>query len=303
MEIYKLLEDVNGHVVFEKGDNTILVMTGSAYSFHCGNEPVSICYTNCLTDEEGGIDFMSKRLTAMLDNDATLAPIRSMMGNFSLDKILNLFRSRHGESLAKALGINIEAMEAVNSKNTKMTAKALGIDFDQISKHVGVPVTTVLGNDNLAKFKVVIDRIRGQILFDAEELPFEGQTVDCSLENKVLCVEVKINGIPHKVVFDTGVAASYAQRTWLDGCIDKGKRIDFHPLAEYYTVPVFRALTEFGGKTFPARYGVMPGSLREKLSRINDVSPESFDGILGADVIRNGRAYIDIARGILKVEV
>lgn len=302
MEIYKLLEDVNGHIVFEKGDSTILVMTGSTHSFHCGNEPVSICYTNCLTDEEGGIESMSRRLNVMLEKDESLAPVRTMLCGFSLDKILNLFRSRHGESLAKALGINIGALDAVNGKDVKMTAKALGIDFDQISRHVGVPVTTILGNDNLSKFKVVIDKIRGQIMFDAEDIPFEGTAADSFVENNLFKVNVKINGIPHQAIFDTGIAASYAPRTWLDGCIDKGKRIDFHPLADYYTVPVFRALTEFAGDTFPVRYGVMPENLQSKVTEINEVSPESVQGILGADVIRNGRTYLDVSRGILKVE-
>ena len=88
---------------------------------------------------------------------------------------------------------------------------------------------------------------------------------------------------------------------WLDGCNDKGRRIDYHPLADYYTVPVYRALTEFGGRNYQVKYGVLPDLLREKMTEAIGLKPGVLQGILGASILENRRVYMDIASEIFSV--
>ena len=45
MEIYKLLPDTNGFILFQKDNHTILVDTGSVHSFSVSDEPLQICGT------------------------------------------------------------------------------------------------------------------------------------------------------------------------------------------------------------------------------------------------------------------
>ncbi|PJJ42008.1 hypothetical protein [Hallerella succinigenes] len=295
MEIYKLIDDVNGYFVFEKGQNMVLVDTGSPFSFHCGSEPLSICYTTCVTGNDGDISEMSQRLHNVIEKDAKLAPLRTLIEGFSLENLNGLFRSRHGQALAKTLGLNIEALKAAHDGDAKMTAKVLGIDFDAISKHVGVPITTILGTDCLSKFKIVIDKIRNQIMFDTEEIPFEGSSIATVKLGDCMGIEVKLNGVPRKVLLDTGITSSYADKVWLDGCADKGRRIDYHPLADYYTVPVFRALTEFGGRNYQVKYGVMPDILKTKIMEVTGLPKEAVLGVLGASILEDRRFYIDFS--------
>lgn len=301
MEIYKLIDDVNGHFVFEKGQNTVLVDTGSPYSFHCGPEPLSICYSTCVTGNSGDISAMSQRLHNLIEKDSTLAPLRSMIDGFSLEGLISLFQSRHGQALAKTLRLNIDVLKAAKHGDAKMKAKVLGVDFDSISKHVGVPITTILGTDSLVKYKIVIDKIRNQIMFDMEEIPFDGTTVPTEKFGNCMALNVKLNGVPRTLLLDTGITASYADMVWLDGCNDKGRRIDYHPLADYYTVPVYRALTEFGGRNYQVKYGVLPDLLREKMTEAIGLKPGVLQGILGASILENRRVYMDIGSEIFSV--
>ncbi|MBP5246331.1 MAG: hypothetical protein J6Z31_00505 [Fibrobacter sp.] len=294
MEIYKLIDDVNGYFVFEKGQNMILVDTGSPYSFHCGPEPLSICYSTCVTGSSGDVSAMSQRLHNLIEKDSTLAPLRTMIEGFSLESLITLLQSRHGQALAKALHINIDVLQAAKRGDTKMQAKVLGVDFDGISKHVGVPITTILGTDSLSKYKIVIDKIRNQIMFDLEEIPFDGTSVPTEKFGDCMALNVKVNGVPRKLLLDTGITVSYADMVWLDGCMDKGRRIDYHPLADYYTVPVYRALTEFGGRNYQVKYGVLPEILRDKMTEAIGVNPGVIQGVLGASILEDRRFYIDI---------
>ena len=295
MEIYKLIDDVNGYFVFEKGQNMVLVDTGSPYSFHCGPEPLSICYSTCVTGNRGDISAMSQRLHNLIEKDLTLAPLRSMIEGFTLESLVTLLQSRHGQSLAKALGINLDVLQAAKQGDAKMKAKVLGVDFDGISKHVGVPITTILGTDNLSKYKIVIDKIRNQIMFDQEEIPFDGTSVPAEKFGDCMALNVKVNGVARKLLLDTGITVSYADMVWLDGCVDKGRRIDYHPLADYYTVSVYRALMEFGGRNNQVKFGVLPEILREKITESIGVESGAVQGILGASILENRRFYIDMA--------
>jgi len=301
MEIYKLIDDVNGYFVFEKGQNTVLVDTGLPNSFHCGPEPLSICYSTCVTGNSGDISAMSQRLHNLIEKDPTLAPLRTMIHGFTLEGLISLFQSRHGKALAKTLQLNIDVLQAAKQGDAKMKAKVLGIDFDAISKHVGVPITTILGADCLAKYKIVIDKIRNQIMFDMEEIPFDGTSVPTEKFGDCMALEVKLNGVSRKLLLDTGITASYADMVWLDGCMDKGHRIDYHPLADYYTVPVYRALTEFGGRNYQVKYGVLPDLLREKMTEAIGLKPGTLQGLLGASILESGRFYIDISSEIFTV--
>ena len=169
-------------------------------------------------------------------------------------------------------------------------------DFDQISQDVGVPIDAFICNDNLGKFKVLIDMPGKKIFFDTREIPFEGTEVPCCFSGYVSFNPI-INGVKRRMVLDTGAPMSYVEKYVLDGCpkiLDE--YWDFNPAIGRFSSPVFEVPIAFAGHEFKILCAPQHPIISQSV-----VNHLHADGVLGGNIFAQHKVLIDIAGCNLKM--
>ncbi|WP_308602789.1 hypothetical protein [uncultured Fibrobacter sp.] len=167
----------------------------------------------------------------------------------------------------------------------------------------GVAVDRILGLSGLSPFKIIVDASAHRIQFDTEDisLSHDWHSVEIEMVGGCLFVSIWLNGVPRKLLLDSGTPTSFADSLWLDACVRKADRQDFHLLSGAETASVYRALSKIAGFTFPIRYSVLSDALRKKIESLNHLPAGTVNGILGSALLENHRGYLDVASGIFKV--
>jgi hypothetical protein len=92
-------------------------------------------------------------------------------------------------------------------------------------------------------------------------------------------------------VFDTGGKICYAPGDALNGLTPVDHIRDFHVPIGVYETDVYELELQFGGRSFTARFAVLPDSLATLLAR-----EAGLGWVIGTDLLRHGTVFMDLAR-------
>lgn len=164
----------------------------------------------------------------------------------------------------------------------KLENNYLGMNIKLISEHLRTDINAVLGMDVLSKFIFYVSHgIEAMICSDffinfketMRELPI---TIDAGQ----LILEVKIGGVPMKMILDTGAKLSFLNSSLLEGQKSFGKKEAFYPGAGSFTTEVYNMPIELKEKVMDIPVGKLPDNL------MTDLALRQCYGILGADVFK-----------------
>lgn len=283
MTTYEML-DANGYIVFKEGNDTILVDTGS---------PITI--KKASTAGADGGNNLVENLRGMLNNLPTggmYDMLRNRLGNITDHNLMDLLRSPTGQMLCSQMGIDVDSLDSEQSLDP---AKLIGVDFDLIANHVGQDVNMIMGNDRLKDSKVLVDYAARTISFDDEFSCFNNHIM-CHLASGYLVVKAEINGMDHKVFFDTGAPISYVSEAWLRGCPKIRATEDFHPLIGAFMSSIYSVPVSFAGHSGNVEIGVLPDKLQKMLeAQGTAVGGSGIDGVIGRSFFPFDKMLIDIA--------
>lgn len=164
----------------------------------------------------------------------------------------------------------------------KLENKYLGLDIKQISDHLRTDINALLGMDVLSKFIFYVSHgIEAMICSDffinfketMRELPI-------SIDSGQLMIDVKIGGVPMKMILDTGAKLSFLNYSLLEGQKSFGKKEAFFPGAGVFSTDVYNMPIELKEKVMDIPVGKLPDTM------MTDLALRQCYGILGADIFK-----------------
>lgn len=164
----------------------------------------------------------------------------------------------------------------------KLENKYLGLDIKRISEHLRTDINALLGLDVLTKFIFYVSHgIEAMICSDffinfkepMRELPI-------NIAAGQLILDVKIGGVPMKMILDTGAKLSFLNSSLLEGQKSFGKKETFYPGAGVFSTEVYNMPIELKGKVMDIPVGKLPDN------RMTDLALTQCHGLLGADVFK-----------------
>ncbi|MBI5554775.1 MAG: hypothetical protein HY920_02835 [Elusimicrobia bacterium] len=164
----------------------------------------------------------------------------------------------------------------------KIENKYLDLDIKQISEHLRTDLNALLGLDVLSKFIFYVSHgIEAMICSDffinfketMRELPI-------SIDSGQLMIDVKIGGVPIKMILDTGARLSFLNSILLEGQKSFGKKEVFYPGAGVFTTKVYNMPLELKEKVMAIPVGKLPDNM------MTDLSLRQCSGLLGAEVFK-----------------
>lgn len=156
-------------------------------------------------------------------------------------------------------------------------------------QNLPVPITRLVGTDELAKTRILLDCVNGEYIQDPS--PLHGETFPLRPRLGVFEIALTFNGQEHHACLDTGAKLSYVAADAVTGLEPVGTEQDFCPLLGNFTVPVYELSIQVGSRTITGRFGVLP----ETLSSLTAVLGLS-GWILGADFFRDRAIVLDLKR-------
>jgi len=155
------------------------------------------------------------------------------------------------------------------------------LPWNDLRMLIGIDVDALLGMDVISEFDLTLNPVDSQVTFDRENRLEDRESVQLRLFAEIPVLEVKIQGRPVKVFFDTGARLSYIDRTltWAGECL--GHEFDFHPSMGRFETQTFMTTVEIDGYEAELKTGVLPESLRRKLIVLG------IKGILGTTLLEH----------------
>ena len=181
----------------------------------------------------------------------------------------------------------------------------LGINFDQFETNLGIPVGILMGCNDIAKQKVLIDFAGSTISF-GDDLELDGKTIKClyksvnvlGMQYNCPFIDAVINERNVMLVFDTGAPISYANKNFLEetGALQIGEKTDFHPNIGTFQLPLYKSTVEIAGEKKDVELGVLPNSMETALSmQYSLLGLDNVVGIIGGIIIHNHKVLLDFA--------
>ena len=145
-----------------------------------------------------------------------------------------------------------------------------GVDAAYVSDKVGERVGGLVGMDILGGVPVKIDLPAGKLTFGCTT---EGMTRVPSktiLTGHVL-VDMIVNGLPARLVLDTGAPISYVDTSFTEGLAPVGTGVDFMPGFsgdDTHETPIFEFPASFAGREFMMKAGHLPKEKQMEVSLV-----------------------------------
>lgn len=103
------------------------------------------------------------------------------------------------------------------------------VRFDELTEFVGMPIDGLLGYDFFIQHDIIIDLINYEIIFDATSDNFD--CVDINFFMNTPIVNLEIQGVQLKAIFDTGAMYSIINSNFCDTLSNKNESIkDYNPM-------------------------------------------------------------------------
>lgn len=172
-----------------------------------------------------------------------------------------------------------------------------GLTISKISDMLGTEITTLLGVDILAEYKVLFDYRNQVIVFSKEEIEFDGVETEISNFMGIPIIKMKIDNHVLKFFLDTGAKLSYLSDRFTSNYKSIGTEEDFYPVLGNFQTQCFEILTVFEGKEFLVKYGNLPTLLKMTLMF------SGTDGIIGFDFFNNFKVVLNLKNNKLKYAI
>jgi len=183
----------------------------------------------------------------------------------------------------------------IDGIETAVPTSAMGVTPAYLSEKIGAPVKGLLGTDILGRTPTLIDLPSKRLVFNYDK---EGTKVPSFNIMSCYGVELSVDGNLVKMLLDTGAPTSYASKS-----LTAGKEVlrtveDFSPFCanDKFTTPIYSLETSFGGKTFSAEFGNLPGFFGAILPSYG------VDGIIGTVFFERFPVILDKGRVSIFVE-
>ncbi len=154
-------------------------------------------------------------------------------------------------------------------------------------QNLPVPITRLVGTDELAKTRILLDCVNGEYIQDPATL--SGETFPLRPRLGVFEIALTFNDQEHHACLDTGAKLSYAAADAVTDLEPVGSEQDFYPLLGNFSVPVYELSVQVGSRTITGRFGVLPDSL----SALMELAGLS-GWILGSDFFRDRAIVLDL---------
>ena len=180
------------------------------------------------------------------------------------------------------------------STNYSCSTDYMGLTVSKISEMLETEISTLLGTDILSDYKILFDYRNELIVFDKQEIVFDGMEITISDFMGIPIIEMSIEGRELKFFLDTGAKLSYLPDSITSNYESIDTDEDFYPGVGKFETDCYEILTSFGDKNFMVKYGNLPTLLQTTLM-IGGV-----DGIIGYDFFNNFKIVLDLKNNKLK---
>lgn len=171
----------------------------------------------------------------------------------------------------------------------------VGVELTEISRLLGLEITTLLGIDILSEYQVLFDYANTQVSFNQEGFDIAGVPVPLTEFMGIPIVELEVAGETLSCFLDTGAKISYLPESVTASLISEGTAEDFYPGLGKFETPCFSIETKIAGQTFIAKYGNLPSLLQMSLML------GGVDGIIGFDFFNQCKIVLNLANRQLVV--
>ncbi len=160
--------------------------------------------------------------------------------------------------------------------------KLLDLDVKQIGELAKIDINVLLGMDILSKFIFYISPgLRGMICSEFFiNFTDKMQDVPVAYSGTIPVLDVTVEGVNLKMLFDTGAKLSYLNRGFFSDGKVLGVKEDFYPGVGEFSTAVYNIPLEIRGNKLDFVCGDPPEWLQKNLYSLK------CNGILGADILR-----------------
>ena len=166
----------------------------------------------------------------------------------------------------------------IEGQEVPVVPNGLGLNAQELSRHLGYSVSGLLGVDLLNQFDLRFDLPQGKVGFSLESLDAVGHDLDVEFWMGAPLVEAKLGTERLRLVVDTGSTYTYLRRIPEDVGLAEGVVHDFHPAYGEFRSETRRLDLQIGGRPFSMRCGGLPTLLGMTLGAFN------ADGTLGNEI-------------------
>ena len=169
-----------------------------------------------------------------------------------------------------------------------------GITVESVSEPVGYPFEILIGMDVLGKFVSTFSLKSGEVIL-REAFETKGDELELDTWLGVPTMPIAVDGVVHRVIFDTGAPTSYLSERFVEEFEFVGTREDFFPLKGNFENDIHEAPVTVGSKTKSFELAAMKGTLASMLE------PSGMPGILGTDLLREADVTLSMANKTIVV--
>lgn len=197
--------------------------------------------------------------------------------------------------------ISFHTSSQINFEGTLYPTKvSLGqISVAEVSRLIGMPITTMFGGDILSKYKVCMDYHKRTISFEPLSYTItEGELMPVQIESGYLLLPLNINGNNVLGYIDTGAKLSYFSEALTNGMTDLGRtQEDFYIGIGNFNTRVYSGLAILSENiSFDGVFGVLPTQLA------NNFFNQSKQAIIGYDLFKSAqKVWIDYTNRCIHV--
>ena len=170
----------------------------------------------------------------------------------------------------------------------------MGLSVEKLSEMLGTKVTTLLGTDILANYKILFDYRNKSVIFSKEKCVFNGEEVKISSFMGIPIIELFVNNQKLKFFLDTGAKLSYLSNNFTANYHSIGREVDFYPGVGEFETECYEILTKLGDREFSVKYGNLPDLLEMTLML------GGTNGIIGFDLFNSFKVFLDINNRTLR---
>ena len=149
------------------------------------------------------------------------------------------------------------------------------LSAEYLTKETGIQCSGLLGNDIMGGYNLRFDFLNGTLeLHDIDEGFFSDQHCQFTTVMGVPLIRCQVNGVPARLLVDTGATISYWQHANLKQCTSVGSKQDFYPMFGSFTTVIYAVTIDCCHWSQTLKVGSLPGLLGAAITLV-------ADGILG----------------------
>ena len=173
-------------------------------------------------------------------------------------------------------------------KEYTCSTSQMGLNSKELSRLLGMEVTTLLGVDVMKNYRVLLDYTSEKVVFTEGELEGFGERMEFTQFMGIPIIELNVDGNVGRFFLDTGAKLSYLKEALTAKYKAVRTERDFYPNVGEFEVPVFDIEAKIGDEPLEVSFGTLP-KLLQGLLNMADV-----DGIIGYDLFRNFKVGLNL---------